>query len=104
MSEGNGATAVAQPRPEETFDFHVTDVTRSRSYHARSVQRSLPAGAIARSLATRMRLPNNVPWTLRSDSSSAYLDEKLPIGDQIEPDSQVTLAPVTHLGAGKEEL
>jgi hypothetical protein len=99
MNEFEGGTALLDAPESETFDFQVTDVTRSRTLRARNVQRSLPAGAVARSLAAHLKMPDNVPWTLRSDKSSAYLDEKRPIGEQIEPNSQVTLSPVTHLGA-----
>jgi hypothetical protein len=89
--------------PADEFDFDVTDVTRSRPMRARNVPRSIPAGIIARSLAARLRLPDNVPWTLRDDSTSVFLDEGRAIGEQIQQDSKVTLTPMTHLGSVRLE-
>lgn len=63
-----------------------------------SFQRSTPAEAVASSLAEMLGMPNDVPWAIRNDESSAYLDER-PIGDQIEPGARITVTPKTHLGA-----
>ena len=62
------------------------------------VRRDLPAEEVARSIAELMSLPQNVPWALRADSS-AYLDDRVPIGEQLEPGATVTVTPKTHLGA-----
>jgi len=53
---------------------------------------------VASSLAAWMKLPDNVPWGLRDDSSSRFLDDELPVGDQIRPGARVTVTPKTHLG------
>jgi hypothetical protein len=81
----------------ETIGFTAVDVTGTNVVEATGVQPSLPAGAIARSLASKMDLPGDVPWGLRSQSS-VHLDEDVAIGDQIETGSQITIFPRTHLG------
>lgn len=80
-----------------TLSLHVTDVTGTRDLPV-EVQRGLPAGEVARSLASRMQLDGSVPWALRDDRSCTYLDDERPIGDQLEPEAQATLTPKTHLG------
>ena len=57
------------------------------------------AGADTDSIRHRMSLPDDVSWSLRNDGSSAYLDEDLPIGDQVEPGDHLTITPKTHLAA-----
>lgn len=96
MFDRDGATATLEP--PETLGFEATDVTGMHHVAARDVQRRLPAGAVARALASRMALPDNVPWALRDEATSAYLDDDRPIGDQIEPEARLTLTPKTHLG------
>ena len=83
---------------KETFVFDVVDVTGTNAVQVRDVQRATPAGAVAKALAGRMELPQNVPWALRSDETAAYLDDSRPIGEQIEPGSRVVLTPKSHLG------
>jgi hypothetical protein len=80
------------------FAFEAVDVTATRSVNARGVQRSTPAGSVARALAVKMDLPRNVPWTLRNDRTGAILDDESPIGEQIEPGSKVVVTPKSHLG------
>ncbi len=82
----------------ETLRFTVSDVTGTHTLDADEVQTTLPAGVVARSIAAKMALPEDVPWSLRSDTSSTFLDDDLAIGDQIETDSRVTIFPRTHLG------
>ena len=53
---------------------------------------------MAQTLAVRMGLPQNVPWTLRDDRSGLYLEEEIEIGRQVEPGSKLTVTPKTHLG------
>jgi hypothetical protein len=43
-------------------------------------------------------LPENVPWALRDEQTSAYLDDARPIGEQLHPGARVTVTPKTHLG------
>ena len=59
---------------------------------------SLSAGDVTNSIVSLMSLPADVPWALRDDGSSAYLDADRPIGDQIAPGARVTITPKTHLG------
>ncbi len=82
----------------DTLSFAATDVTGSFSLVASEVEKSLPVGAVAAALASKMRLPNDVPWALRDDTTSVFLDDSLPIGDQILPDAHLTITPKTHLG------
>jgi len=81
-----------------SFDLQATDVTGTHSILARDVQRTLSAGDVARSLAAVMLLPDNVPWSLRDEGSSAFLDDDRPIGEQVEPGAKVTITPKAHLG------
>jgi len=54
--------------------------------------------AVTASLAALMQLPENVPWGVRDDITSTFLDDNKPIGDQLQPGSNVTVTPKTHLG------
>ncbi len=83
---------------KNAFRFTATDVTGNTSWLTTDIQRELPAGAAARTLAARMQLPDNVPYALRNDSTSVYLDEALPIGDQVDADTTLTITPKSHLG------
>jgi hypothetical protein len=87
--------AAAPPLPG-SFRLRATDVTGSLEIEA-ELQATVPAGAVARTLAQRMDLPTDVPWALRDDRG-AFLDEDRQIGEQIGADETVTLTPVTHLG------
>ena len=91
-------SAVAEREAADTFSFEASDVTGTQTVVASDVQRVLPAGAVARSLAAWMKLPENVPWALRDESTSAFLEEERPIGEQIQPGAKVTVTPKTHLG------
>ncbi len=82
----------------ETLRFTATDVTGTHTIEATDVQRDLPAGAVARSIASKMALPDGTPWGLRSDRTSTLLDEDVAIGDQIDNDTEITIFPRTHLG------
>lgn len=59
---------------------------------------ALAVGAVTDAIAADMAMPGDVPWALRNDDSSAYLDDGRPLGDQIEPGARVTITPRTHLG------
>ena len=61
------------------------------------VQRNTPAGAVAQSLAAMLNMPTDIPWGLRDDGSSVYLEDR-PIGDQIQPGASISVTPKTHLG------
>jgi hypothetical protein len=76
--------------------FRAHGVTSTESIEV-EFQRSTPVDAVARSLAEMMAMPTDIPWGLRDDGSSVYLDDR-PIGDQIQPDAAVSLTPKTHLG------
>ena len=99
MSVQTGTVAAPGGPVAPTLTFDVTDVTGTHSAVASDVQASLPAGAVARSLASSLRLPDNTPWTLRNEATGAYLDDAAPIGDQIEQTgARVTVTPKAHLG------
>lgn len=80
----------------EALRLEAVDVTATHEVEA-EFQPGLPASAVASALASRMSLPENVPWTLH-DSQGGFLDDEKPIGDQLKPGSRVTVAPKTHLG------
>ena len=77
--------------------IHATNVTGAQTIPV-EVPRDLPAEAVAESLAELMALPSNVPWALRDETSSAYLTDRQPIGEQLEPGARVNVTPKTHLG------
>lgn len=83
---------------EELISFLATDVTGTHELEVEDLQRTLPAFEVARTVANRMSLPDNVPWVLRDESTSAYLDDEAAIGDQIAPNARVSITPRTHLG------
>ena len=97
MTTRNG-TALAPDPSADVLSFEAGDVTGTHSVIANDVQKTLPAGTVARALAARMSLPQNVPWALRNESTSTYLEDDKPIGDQLEPGAKVTVTPKTHLG------
>lgn len=81
---------------DEMIRFSAQGVTGHQAIEVR-FQRATPANAVAESLAEMLGMPADVPWALRDDRSSVYLDDR-PIGDQIEPGAQITVTPRTHLG------
>ena len=83
----------------EVLRFQAANVTGTQEIPI-EVGGSLSVKAVTESVAARMALPSDVPWTLRDDGSSAYLDEDRPIGDQIRPGAHLTITPKTHLGGG----
>ena len=97
MSTWNGGVA-APEAPVGLLDLEAADVTGTQTVAARGVQYSALAGSVARALAASMRLPENVPWALRDDATSAFLDDDRPIGAQVAPNAKVTVTPKTHLG------
>lgn len=82
----------------EPLRLNAIDVTGTHSVEAEEVQRTLPAGAVANWLAKKMLLPCDVPWALRDDATSEFLDDDRPIGDQVETNASVTVTPKAHLG------
>jgi hypothetical protein len=98
MSENQAAVLATEDPILDLLEFEASDVTGSHSVVARDVQSSLPAGAVASALANRMSLPADVPWALRDERSSAYLDDSTAIGDQIETKARLTVVPKSHLG------
>jgi hypothetical protein len=88
------STATASP---EVLMFHAANVTGTQELPIEVVPGS-SVRSVTDSIAHRMALPGDVPWSLRDDGSSTYLDEDRPIGDQIEPGSHLTITPKTHLG------
>ena len=91
--------SIKEPEPQATASLHfrATDVTGMLDMDVMDLQGSVPAGAVAQTLAQRMELPTNVPWALRDDRG-AFLDDSREIGEQIAPDTTVTVTPKTHLG------
>jgi hypothetical protein len=83
----------------EMLAFQAANVTGTQQIPV-EFGRDLSVQSVTDSIAHRMSLPDDVSWSLRNDGSSAYLDEDLPIGDQVEPGDHLTITPKTHLAAG----
>lgn len=81
----------------QRLSFQVSTVTGTRSLTA-DVEASAPAETVAKALSAQLSLPENVPWTLRKDESTEYLDEGKEIGSQVEPGEHLTITPKAHLG------
>ena len=98
MSKHSSAVVATDDPILDLLDFEATDVTETHKVVATDVQPDLPAGAVASALASRMSLPTDVPWGLRDNRTSAFLDDNVAIGDQILTDASLTVTPKTHLG------
>ena len=83
--------------PDSDFFLEADDVTGTQHVELRNVNRATPVSTVTRTLASRMSLPQNVPWALRRASDGAYLEDR-PIGDQVQNGAKVTMTPRTHLG------
>ena len=81
-----------------TLSFQAFDVTGSFSVDLTEIQGALPVSTVAATVATMMHLPENIPYALRDDLSTQYLDDSMPIGDAIQPGARLTITPKTHLG------
>jgi hypothetical protein len=92
--------AGAQGKRNGTLRFHARDVTGTHEIEVADIQRGTPSGAVAQSLAARMELPANVPWSLRNDRTGVWLRDDLPLDEQLKEDieARLTLTPKTHLG------
>jgi hypothetical protein len=90
----------APRRRNGTFRFHARDVTGTHDIEVTDIQRGTPSGEVARSLAQRMDLPVNVPWSLRDDRTGAWLRDEVALDEQVKDDAeaQLTLTAKTHLG------
>ena len=84
-------------RDTAKLKFHAGNVTGTQDVPI-EIGPDLSVRSVTDSIAHRMGLPTDVAWTLRDDSSSAYLDEEAPIGDQLERGAHVTITPRSHLG------
>ena len=80
----------------DVFSLTAVDVTGSFEVEAQP-QPALPAGVVARALAARLSLPDNVPWGLH-DGEGTFLQDDVPISEQIESGAKVTVVPKAHLG------
>lgn len=89
--------------PPSSMRLRVQDVTGLYSADVSDIASDMPAGAVARGLASRLSLPTHVPWGLRDDRSSRYLDDDVAIGSQIESgqEASVSLIPRSHLGGSQ---
>ena len=85
------------PQPE-TLTFDASNITGTQELPF-EIRADLSVRSVTDTIAHRMVLPTDVTWTLRDDSSSEFLDEDAPIGDQLERGAHVTITPRAHLGA-----
>jgi hypothetical protein len=84
-------------RDTESLTIRAGNVTGTQDIPL-EISPDLSVRSVTDSIAHRMVLPTDVTWTLRDDSSSAFLDEDAPIGDQLERGAHVTITPKAHLG------
>ena len=97
LTDAVGTTGAAR---RSAFSFEVADVTGTHVLETRDLSRSTPAGVAARALASRMTLPEDIPWALRDDRGGVLQDD-LALGDQVEAGAKLTLTPRAHLGAAR---
>lgn len=84
-------------RETERLTIHAGNVTGTQEIPV-EISPGLSVRSVTDSIAHRMLLPTDVAWTLRDDSSSAFLDADRPIGEQLERGAHVTITPRAHLG------
>ena len=84
---------------EDFYEVEAVDITGTNVVTMSKLNPSTTAQNLAGILASRLHLPTNIPWMLRSDRSGAFLEEDAPISDQIDNKERVVLSPKTHLGA-----
>ena len=80
-----------------TLTVNVRNVTHTRRLEA-TFDGAMPAAKAAAALASRLNLPANVPYSLRSNRTAAFLDDAAPLQSQVEPNESLTLTPRSHLG------
>jgi hypothetical protein len=91
--EANGTTAVMQ--------VNIRDVTGT--HHARlELDPQLRVGAVAEAVAERMTLSPDTTWALRDESTAAFLDDEVAIGDALGTEDRTSVdlvaTPRAHLG------
>jgi hypothetical protein len=79
----------------------VRDVTGT--HHAQlQLDPHLRVGAVAEAVANQMTLPADTSWALRDDSTAAFLDDEVAIGDAVRSDDRTSVdlvaTPRAHLG------
>lgn len=98
-TEEIGGSTATQPDTPRTISFTVRDITGLHEITVDDMPADAPAGEVARSLANRLNLPTNVPWSLRSDTSAEYLKDDDDLASQLpETGAKLTISPRTHLG------
>jgi hypothetical protein len=95
-------TTLAPPAPTtaSALELEVADVTGMNEVLITNLDPATLVGAVTKSVAARMQLPKDVPFSLRRDDTSEVLVEDQPIGPQLRQDARahLTLTPRTHLG------
>lgn len=93
----------APPKRNGAFRFHVRDVTGTHDLEVADIQRGIASGDVAQSLAARLELPTNVPWSLRDDRTGAWLRDDVALDEQVKDaaEARLTLTPKAHLGGGR---
>jgi len=79
--------------------FTARDITGLHEVTVTDMPAAAPVSDVARSLANRLNLPPNVPWSLRNDRSGEYLKDDADLASQVpEEGAKLTITPRTHLG------
>jgi hypothetical protein len=96
MRDDCGSAVLSESDHDEIFTFEAENFMGTNRLKA-SYQKSVLAGAAARGTAAQLSLADNVPWTF-VDQEGRFLDDHLPLGQQIKPGETVTVVPKAHLG------
>jgi hypothetical protein len=83
--------------------MHVTIRDVTGTHRARlELDPQLRVGAVAEAVAERMSLPPDTSWALRDESTAAFLDDDVAIGDAVDSEDRTSVAlvatPRAHLG------
>jgi len=82
-----------------TVSFTARDIAGLNEITVTDMPGEAPVGDVARSLANRLNLPTDVPWSLRNDRSGEYLKDDADLASQVqEAGAKLTMTPRTHLG------
>ena len=90
----------ARRRRSRAFKFRCRDVTDMHDMRVSDIVRGTLSGVVAQTVAARMDLPTNVPWSLRDDRTGTWLKDDVALDAQLEgaAEPNLRLIPKTHLG------
>jgi hypothetical protein len=83
--------------------MHITVRDVTGMHHATlELDPQLRVGAVAEAVAEQMALPADASWALRDESTAAFLDDEVAIGDAVDSQDRTSVSlvatPRAHLG------